>query len=290
MSMIALSIPPFPTFIRGGEFTFQKGKSHFSRVFTVFDLLYVTKGTLYMQEDEEKFEVKEGQYVILVPGKRHTGYKGCDEDTTYFWLHFVIPNDEYQVVDTKELDWSYVYKKEPTFIEPGHYRFHIPQYAEVKRREIVEQQLENMLSISDGDAHLPDDYLKQQIYFSEFILQLQKEAFSIPSATEKVCELAMKLIQENYQSPISMTWLKEELNFHPDYITRCMQKTIGISPVQYLTHFRLHQAKRLLVETEYKVSTISREVGIEDVTYFSKLFKKMEGTTPMEYRRLVHRK
>jgi YesN/AraC family two-component response regulator len=57
-----------------------------------------------------------------------------------------------------------------------------------------------------------------------------------------------------------------------------------------LTHYRLHQAKRLLVETEYKVSTISREVGIEDVTYFSKLFKKVEGTTPMEYRRLVHRK
>lgn len=290
MSMIAFSIPPFPTFIRGGEFTFQKGKSHFSRVFTVFDLLYVKKGTLYMQEDEEQFEVHEGQYVILVPGKKHGGYRKCEEDTTYFWLHFVIPNDEYSIVADKELDWSFVYKKEPTFIEQGHYLFHIPQYGEVKRREIVEQQLENMLSFREGDAHVPDDYLKQQIYFSDFILQLQKEAFSIPSATEKVCQLAMKLIQVSYQQPISMTWLKEQLNFHPDYITRCMQKTIGISPIQYLTHYRLQQAKRLLVETEYKVSTISREVGIEDVTYFSKLFKKVEGTTPMEYRRLVHRK
>ncbi|WP_223700725.1 helix-turn-helix domain-containing protein [Sutcliffiella deserti] len=290
MSMIALSVPPFPTFIAGGEFTFLKGESHFSRVFTVFDLLYVKRGTLYIQEDEEKFEVKEGQYVILVPGKRHLGYKGCEEDTVYFWLHFVIPENKYQIVSAKELDWSFVYKKEPTFIEPGHYLFHIPQWGVVKRREIVEQQLENMLSIREGEAHVPDDYLKQQIYFSEFFLQLQKEAFSIPSATEKVCELAMKMIQENFRKPISMTWLKEALNFHPDYITRCMQKTIGISPIQYLTHYRLLQAKRLLVETEYKISSVSQEVGIEDVTYFSKLFKKVEGTTPIEYRRLVQRK
>jgi AraC-like DNA-binding protein len=290
MSMIALSIPPFPTFIRGGEFTFHTGERHFSRVFTVFDLLYVKKGTLLMQEAGKRFDVKEGQYVILVPGERHEGYADCIEETDYVWMHFVIPDNHYKIVANKEVDWSFVYKKEPTFTEAGEYLFHIPQFGEVKRREIVEQQLDTLLSIRDGDSYIPDDYLKQQIYFSEFIIQLQKEAFSIPSATEKVCESTMKYIQENYQKSISMRLLKEALNFHPDYVTRCMQKTIGITPIQYLTHYRIHLAKRLLIETEYKISAISREVGIDDVTYFSKLFKKIEGTTPMEYRRLVHRK
>ncbi|QFT88334.1 HTH-type transcriptional activator RhaR [Bacillus sp. THAF10] len=288
MAMIGMSIPPFPSFIRGGEYTFQKGERHFTRVFTVFDLLYVKKGTLYMQEGEEQFEVKEGQYVILVPGKKHKGYEDCRTKTDYFWLHFTVENDKFQMVADKQLDWSFVYKKEPTFTEVGHYHFHLPQYGEVKRREIVEQQLTSLLAKSE--AHVPDFYLKQQIHFSEFIVQLQKEAFSIPSATEKVCEISMKYIQDHYKEPINMTVLKEKLNFHPDYMTRCMQKTIGKSPMQYLTHFRLHHAKRLLADSEYKVSAISREVGIEDVTYFSKLFKKMEGTTPMEYRRLVHRK
>ncbi|WP_230504951.1 AraC family transcriptional regulator [Sutcliffiella rhizosphaerae] len=286
--MIAMSIPPFPVFIRGGESTFFQGEHHFSRIFSVFDLLYVKKGTLYMQEGDKQFEVGEGQYVILVPGKRHEGYADCTDQTDYFWLHFVIDDNEYEMVEDKELDWSYVYKKEPTFTEVGHYLFHLPQYGEVKRREIVEGQLAALLNI--GDAHVPDHYLQQQLQFSEFIIQLQKEAFSIPSATEKVCESAMKFIQENYKQQLSMTVLKESLNFHPDYLTRCMQKTIGISPMQYLSHYRLHHAKRLLAETEYKVSAISREVGMEDVTYFSKLFKKVEGITPLEFRRLVHRK
>ncbi|MCM3616904.1 AraC family transcriptional regulator [Sutcliffiella horikoshii] len=290
MSMIAMSIPPFPTFIRGGDYTFHKGERHFSRVFTVFDLLYVKKGTLFMQEGKKRYDVREGQYVILVPGERHEGYADCVEQTDYYWLHFVIPGNVYQMVEDKELDWSFVYKKEPTFTEAGHYQFHLPQFGEVNRREIVEQQLETLLSIRDGNTHVPEDYLRQQIQFSEFVIQLQKEAFSIPSATEKVCESAMKYIQENYKKQVNMSVLKEELNYHPDYLTRCMQKTIGISPIQYLTHYRLNQAKRLLAETEFKVSAISREVGIEDVTYFSKLFKKLEGTTPMEYRRLVHRK
>jgi YesN/AraC family two-component response regulator len=79
------------------------------------------------------------------------------------------------------------------------------------------------------------------------------------------------------------------LHFHPDYITRCVQKTIGISPMQYLYQFRIAQAKRLLSTTNDKISSICKDVGIEDQGYFSKLFRKLEGMSPIQYRRIVHR-
>jgi AraC-like DNA-binding protein len=68
-----------------------------------------------------------------------------------------------------------------------------------------------------------------------------------------------------------------------------VQKTIGMSPMQYVTYYRLSKAKRLLSTTDVKISAIAKEVGIEDVTYFSRLFKRMEGMTPQEYRRNISR-
>ena len=290
MTMIALTIPPFPVFIKGGEFTFSKGEKHFKRTYSVFDMLYVKTGTLFMQENDVKFDVKEGEYLILLPEREHVGYKNCLENTSFIWLHFTVLHGNYEVVSSKNIDWSSVLEKESTFTEPANYRFHIPQHGRVNRRELMEQMLENIIEIGSGQVHAPDEALNQQIQFADFFVGLQKEAFSIPSATEQVCEQAMKYIQEHYQQPIKMKDISAELLFHPDYITRCMHKTIGLTPNQYLTHIRFTQAKQLLVDTNEKISSIAKQVGIEDVTYFSKLFKKQEGITPMEYRRIVHRK
>jgi YesN/AraC family two-component response regulator len=111
----------------------------------------------------------------------------------------------------------------------------------------------------------------------------------VPSATEKLSEEVLRFITENYQKPIKMADISAFLHFHPDYITRCVQKTIGISPSQYLYQYRVSKAKGLLAKTNDKILAICREVGIEDQGYFSKVFRKHEGMSPGEYRRIVHR-
>ncbi|AST90560.1 MULTISPECIES: AraC family transcriptional regulator [Sutcliffiella] len=287
--MIALPIPPFPTFITGGQYFAQKGTRHFHRTFPVFDLLYVRKGMLFLQEENRQYDIGPGQYLILVPDTEHKGYRDCEEETDVIWLHFTVPLHNHLIVKDQAIDWSYVYKKEATFTEPAEYSFLIPQFGQLKRKDIMEQHLQQLIQTDKEQDHSPDDYLQKQLAFSELFIQLQREAFSIPTATEKVCEKAMKYIQDYFQSPFKMKKLSEELMFHPDYITRCMQKTIGMTPVQYVTYYRLNLAKRMLVQSDEKVATIAKEVGIDDVTYFSKLFKKEEGLTPLEYRRLVRR-
>nr|WP_272899213.1 helix-turn-helix transcriptional regulator [Caldalkalibacillus salinus] len=96
-------------------------------------------------------------------------------------------------------------------------------------------------------------------------------------------------MHDHYQEPVKMEDLGQALLFHPDYITRCMQQMTGLSPLQYLRQYRLSIAKHLLATTNKKMSSISKDVGILDPTYFSKLFKKTEGLTPIEYRRVVRR-
>ncbi|SFB11715.1 MULTISPECIES: response regulator transcription factor [unclassified Bacillus (in: firmicutes)] len=286
MSFLTFSIPPFPTLIKAGDFVFQKGTKHFKRTYTVFDLLYVRTGTLYITEDNKKYEVSEGQYLILRPGLEHFGHKNSLVTTEIYWLHFQMEGN-YSIQEESVLNWAAVLKDESTYTEPARYIFKIPCYGEVEHLEYIDKLFENIVSLAD--IQTPEYPLRQQIYFNDLILQLQIEAMRIPSATERLCEDALKYIRKNFQKDINMEDISKELLFHPDYITRCMQKTLGMSPVQYLNHYRISQAKRLLVTTNDKVMTISHEVGISDHTYFSKLFKKYEGTTPLEYRKMIQR-
>jgi YesN/AraC family two-component response regulator len=79
-----------------------------------------------------------------------------------------------------------------------------------------------------------------------------------------------------------MTDIAEHIHYHVDYITRCMQKTMGISLLQYLNEVRL-------ASTNEKIKEIAKQVGIHDETYFSRLFRKKEGMSPQEYRRMLQR-
>jgi YesN/AraC family two-component response regulator len=53
---------------------------------------------------------------------------------------------------------------------------------------------------------------------------------------------------------------------------------------EYINRKRIELAKRLLVETKLQVQSIAQQCGIMDVHYFSKLFKRLVGLTPLEYR------
>jgi YesN/AraC family two-component response regulator len=52
----------------------------------------------------------------------------------------------------------------------------------------------------------------------------------------------------------------------------------------------MNEAKKMLATSNDKVASISQEIGIIDSTYFSKLFKRIEGLSPLEYRKVIHRR
>lgn len=286
MSYIEFKVPPFPTLIKGGYAIFEKGTKHFRRVFTVFDLIYVKSGELYMTEDNIPYIIGAGQYIILVPGFEHFGHKGCQVKTEYYWFHFLMPTN-YELAEEGIENWADIQESEGDLVNPSTYRFCLPCYGEIENINFVENIFTNLMTMNH---QTPDYQLRQQLYFQEFLLHLQKEACKIPTAAERVVEEAVKYIQEHFKEEIKMEDISNALHFHPDYITRCMQKIIGITPNMYLNQYRMNQAKKMLATTDDKVANISQEVGIMDSTYFSKLFKRLEGLSPLEYRKVIHRR
>ncbi|WP_367399863.1 helix-turn-helix domain-containing protein [Paenibacillus sp. 1781tsa1] len=63
-----------------------------------------------------------------------------------------------------------------------------------------------------------------------------------------------------------------------------MLKVYGMTPMEYLLHYRIEQAKKLLLQTSWSVARIAEEIGFNHVSYFSSCFSKKEGISPSNFR------
>jgi two-component system response regulator YesN len=73
----------------------------------------------------------------------------------------------------------------------------------------------------------------------------------------------------------------------PYYLSRLFRKEMGISFSEYLKTVRVSIAKKLLKETAANVLEVCLEVGYQDPSYFSRVFKEKEGVNPSDYRRKI---
>lgn len=89
---------------------------------------------------------------------------------------------------------------------------------------------------------------------------------------------------------LNLQRLADLVYVHPNYLTQTFRKLTGFSCMQYLARFRMEQAKKLLNESELKISEIAEKVGYDNHLYFSSYFKKWIGKSPSVYKegRLSH--
>lgn len=92
-------------------------------------------------------------------------------------------------------------------------------------------------------------------------------------------------LAEHYMENVTLTALAEEFHFSTIHISRMIKKETEYSFLDILTGIRLSNAAQLLWESNQKVSQICEKVGIADQRYFSQVFKKVFGVTPLEYRK-----
>ena len=89
-----------------------------------------------------------------------------------------------------------------------------------------------------------------------------------------------------YPQHLSLSDIADVACLNPYYFLREFKRAFSITPHQYLTERRMLVAKRLLKESNTSISEICLAVGYEDLTSFSKLFKKVTGRSPMNFREL----
>ncbi|AQX53101.1 response regulator transcription factor [Priestia flexa] len=93
-------------------------------------------------------------------------------------------------------------------------------------------------------------------------------------------------VEDYYMEDISLQKLSKMFFLTREHISRKFKKETGMTLSKYVTNLRVRQAKQWLLETAETIHSISLMLGYQDEKYFSKLFKKVVGLTPFEYRAL----
>ncbi len=96
---------------------------------------------------------------------------------------------------------------------------------------------------------------------------------------------AIRYFNEHFAEKININDYAKELHITSCWFSRIFRTFAGTTPMQYIIYLRISKAKFLLENTDMSISEISSTVGYADPMYFSRLFKKNSGITPLDYRK-----
>lgn len=96
--------------------------------------------------------------------------------------------------------------------------------------------------------------------------------------------LAKNYIQEHFSENISLEKLSGMYYLSPSYFSKTFKAVFGFTYAEFLKKCRLEKAKKLLLETDYKIYYISKAVGYENTKFFTRIFKTTYGISPKSYR------
>ncbi|MDR1559048.1 MAG: response regulator [Clostridiales bacterium] len=100
----------------------------------------------------------------------------------------------------------------------------------------------------------------------------------------KVASIIKGYIEENYMRDFSMQDLAQEMNYSDTYFCKLFKRYFNKSFIAYLTDYRVSRAKTLLEQPTVNIKEIGKAVGYIDSNYFAKVFRRVTGYSPSEYR------
>ncbi len=125
----------------------------------------------------------------------------------------------------------------------------------------------------------------------QFLIDISDEL--IASLTEKNLEIKNNLwniiivyINENFNKDITLHSIAAKFNIDDLVLSKMFKEKADETFSKYMVDFKIKKAEHLLLNTQIKVYEISNLVGYNDIKYFSKVFKTIEGVTPFEYRKI----
>lgn len=235
-----------------------------------YQLLYVASGKAHFIINGEDKEVSASNMVLFLPRQeQHYEYYGKDK-TEVFWVHFTGGN-------VKNILRHY----EIPLDENVFYSGSTASYTSLFKEMIHEFQTTGV-----GYTEMLEMYLRQLFVIIQRTRQEKKPTMS--SYLQDEMEYARRYFIDHYNENINIEEFAQSRNMSISWFLRNFKQSTKLSPMQYILNIRMNNAVSLLETTEYNVTEISTIVGYDNPLYFSRVFKKMKGVSPSDYRKTLH--
>ena len=110
--------------------------------------------------------------------------------------------------------------------------------------------------------------------------------YSTDKTSDAIVQNMQQYIKHNYNYNISLESVADLFFLNKNYASTLFKAKSGVKFIDYLTHIRVEKAKELLSNSTLKIPQIAVNVGYSNTKYFYRVFKKLTGYTPEEYRTL----
>ena len=229
-----------------------------------FILHYVIKGNGYYEVDNNVYYITAGQSFIIYPGETVYYYPDPDNPWVYAWVNFIG-------VEAGEL-LSFIGFSKNNRVAP---------YI---KHDIILPYFEKIVSPYDNSSQVlstrNSGYLK-------ILLSVYMEYF--PGQTDGISEKLLKItdyISENFaDSELSVNTLSEKFWISRSQLYREFAKFFGMSPNRYINQFRILKAIQMLKLDKSNIYDVAQSTGFSDQFYFSRVFKKITGKSPKEFKK-----
>ena len=227
------------------------------------ELFYVIKGRGLFHVEDECFNVKEDDLVVVNANISHTESSKQQKPLEYIVLgiegiSLLVENHRYILHNYEDYKHEILFYIKTLLLEASQKS----AYYDIISQDLLEILIVNI------------------IRRSHYTLKIQTSR-----KTNHECAFLEQYIDEHFSEDITLDKLAEISYMNKYYLVHAFKKYSGMTPISYLNQRRLQEACLLLKTTDYSISQIGGIVGISSQAYFSSMFRKTCGVTPQTYRR-----
>lgn len=226
---------------------------------------FITKGHCVINIEGKEYLGKPGSWFFIPANKVHSYYNIKSEPFQKFWIHFDLYPNKTHISDLLKL----------------------PYCVEVGKNKKVKELFSNFSDANESNSITDKIHIKSCLLdlIAEYIILSQPQEVSMVSKSDICMNNILSYINENLDKAITNEDLADVAHMHPNHMIRFFKNKTDQTPAKYVTMQKMEHAKRLLESTELNITEIMEKIGMDDISHFSKLFKKFYSTSPVKYRK-----
>ena len=253
-----------------------------------FRIYYIDEGEGFVSSRQEKIKLEKG-YLYIIPSFTLCHLR-CNDYLSQYFLHFFeesaegISLFEYNrtVIKVPACDTDIVNFKRLLEINPGRGINRSDNPTVYEKNTYYKSYQELNKTVSDSVYFETQGIIFQLI--SRFLSSNRFKTNNPDPIPSKILDV-IRYIQLNLNKNLAVIDLARRANLHEDYFSRLFFRYTGQRPLTYLHEKRIERAQYLIAATSISFSEIAEETGFVNVSYFSKIFKKVTSLTPGEYKK-----